>query len=317
MIHHQLCLPVLSKLWHMISHAYHMIWSAVEHEPACPQAAGSSLLAKLTNILASDALRLAGLTDVGACIVIPAATGLALTLTLLELANQHPTKARHVLLNTVSKFRRQASLVETTLFAAQHTHASRCAARALVQCHGCGPVFATHLAVCSALLTWRQVCRHVLWPRVDQKTCLKCITAAGLTPVCIPCQLSGDELSADLQALEAKAAELGHENVLCVLATTSCFAPRAADDVVAIAKFCARTGGALDAATLIVQCMVQMACWRLIMACCPLDGACCVTSRVTAVLYVSGPMLGARSLHSSMGQLMRAAYILPEPLFAG
>ena len=113
----------------------------------------------------------------GSCIVIPAATGLALTLTLLELANQHPHKAK-----------------------------------------------------------------HVLWPRVDQKTCLKCITAAGLIPVCIPCQLSGDELSADLAVLEAQASELEHENVLCVLSTTSCFAPRAADDVVAIAKFCASAG---------------------------------------------------------------------------
>ena len=115
----------------------------------------------------------------GACIVIPAATGLALTLTLLELAAQHPHRAR-----------------------------------------------------------------HVLWPRVDQKTCLKCITAAGLIPVCIPCKLDGDELSADLAALEAKACELGHDRVLCVLATTSCFAPRAADDVVAISRFCASTGEA-------------------------------------------------------------------------
>lgn len=41
--------------------------------------------------------------------------------------------------------------------------------------------------------------RSVLWPRIDQKTCLKAITAAGLTPVVLEMQLVGDELRTDLQ----------------------------------------------------------------------------------------------------------------------
>lgn len=40
-----------------------------------PKAAGSSLLAKLTHALARDALRLAGLGNAQACLVLPMATG--------------------------------------------------------------------------------------------------------------------------------------------------------------------------------------------------------------------------------------------------
>ena len=47
------------------------------------QAAGSSLLAKVTALLAADALRLAGLLDLGAVTVLPLATGMAMTMTLL------------------------------------------------------------------------------------------------------------------------------------------------------------------------------------------------------------------------------------------
>ncbi len=54
------------------------------------QAAGSSLLQRLTNLLAADALRLAGLPEVGAVSVLPVATGLALTLTLLALRSILP-----------------------------------------------------------------------------------------------------------------------------------------------------------------------------------------------------------------------------------
>ena len=38
-----------------------------------------------------------------------------------------------------------------------------------------------------------------------------------------------DELITDLEALASKVEELGAENVLCVMSTTSCFAPRVPD----------------------------------------------------------------------------------------
>ena len=53
-----------------------------------PKAAGSSLMAALTNHMACDALKIAGLTEVKACLTVPLATGMALALTLLGL-RQH------------------------------------------------------------------------------------------------------------------------------------------------------------------------------------------------------------------------------------
>ena len=110
--------------------------------------------------------------------------------------------------------------------------------------------------------------RRVLWSRIDQKTCLKAITAAGLEPVVIELLKQGDELVTDVevcllnyrspilciqckkirslppvrfgdpaQGIRLKLEELG-DSVACVVTTTSCFAPRAPDNVVAVAKLC-------------------------------------------------------------------------------
>ena len=76
-------------------------------------------------------------------------------------------------------------------------------------------------------------------PRIDQKTCLKCTIAAGLEVVVIENLLEGDQVCTNLDLIRSKAMELGPDNIVAVLSTTSCFAPRAADDVIAIAKLCA------------------------------------------------------------------------------
>ena len=83
---------------------------------------------------------------------------------------------------------------------------------------------ATGMSVTLTLLALRQLrpnARHVLWPRIDQKSCLKAVSAAGLTPVPIENLLDGDELRTDLDALAAKLSEIGADDVLCVLTTTS------------------------------------------------------------------------------------------------
>ena len=51
----------------------------------------------------------------------------------------------------------------------------------------------------------------------------------GFMPVVIENQLDGDELCTDLDALSNKVEELGPQNILCVMSTTSCFAPRIPD----------------------------------------------------------------------------------------
>lgn len=72
-----------------------------------PKAAGSSLMYKLTNYMALDAIKIAGIRNrsfvadsVGirrceACVVVPMATGMSVSLVLLALRQQRPT-ARYV-----------------------------------------------------------------------------------------------------------------------------------------------------------------------------------------------------------------------------
>ncbi|XP_017044116.1 O-phosphoseryl-tRNA(Sec) selenium transferase [Drosophila ficusphila] len=78
--------------------------------------------------------------------------------------------------------------------------------------------------------------KYVLWSRIDQKSCFKAITAAGLEPVIIPCQVQGDSLHTDIGAFQDKIEALGVESILCLYTTTSCFAPRNGDDILNISK---------------------------------------------------------------------------------
>lgn len=51
--------------------------------------------------------------------------------------------------------------------------------------------------------------------------------------------LDGDELRAEVDAVARAVEEVGVENVLCVITTTSCFAPRGADRCVCVCARCA------------------------------------------------------------------------------
>lgn len=51
----------------------------------------------------------------------------------------------------------------------------------------------------------------------------------GFKAVVIENRLEGDELRTDIQAVTDRVKEIGPENILCILTTTSCFAPRAPD----------------------------------------------------------------------------------------
>ncbi|GFR47964.1 hypothetical protein Agub_g9769, partial [Astrephomene gubernaculifera] len=112
---------------------------------------------------------------------------------------------------------------------------------------GVGPVsvlpLATGMTLSLVLLALRQERPMgqdtVLLARCDQKTCLKAVTAAGLRPHVLPLRKQGDELKLDVQDLSDAVASLGSERILAIVSTTSCFAPRAPDDVVAVARLCA------------------------------------------------------------------------------
>lgn len=51
----------------------------------------------------------------------------------------------------------------------------------------------------------------------------------GFEPVVIENCMEGDELRTNLTAIIEKIEELGPGNILCVMTTTSCFAPRVPD----------------------------------------------------------------------------------------
>jgi O-phospho-L-seryl-tRNASec:L-selenocysteinyl-tRNA synthase len=81
----------------------------------------------------------------------------------------------------------------------------------------------------------------VLWSRIDQKSCFKAITSAGLVCVVVPTKINGDEVVTDVEAMKAALDEHG-ERVLAVITTTSCFAPRVPDAVDEVAKLCDKAG---------------------------------------------------------------------------
>lgn len=78
--------------------------------------------------------------------------------------------------------------------------------------------------------------KYVLWSRIDQKSCFKAITAAGLEPVVIPCLIQGESLNTNVDLFREKIKSLGVDSILCLYTTTSCFAPRNSDDIAEASK---------------------------------------------------------------------------------
>jgi len=78
----------------------------------------------------------------------------------------------------------------------------------------------------------------VLWSRIDQKSCFKAIQSAGFTCVVIPTKIDNDEVVTDLDAMEAAIVKHGEANILAIITTTSCFAPRVPDKVDHVAVLC-------------------------------------------------------------------------------
>lgn len=163
-----------------------------------PKAIGSSLMQQVTHGLLKSALGVIGLGHIGDVLILPVCTGMALTLCFLNLKMKKP-KAK-----------------------------------------------------------------YVIFLRIDQKSCIKSIYAAGLEPILIenivgtktayggstdmskiPNQSKNQSSDSQQEVfgLETNIDQLRHtldsydpEEILCVFSTTSCFAPRQPDDVVAVGK---------------------------------------------------------------------------------
>jgi O-phospho-L-seryl-tRNASec:L-selenocysteinyl-tRNA synthase len=144
-----------------------------------PKAAGSSVLVKLTLLLALDAIRRgSGLNAKGPAasgILLPLCTGMSMSLLLSSLKSSEGNSNKNI----------------------------------------------------------------VLWSRIDQKSCFKAISSAGLECVVVPTTIQGDEVVTDVEAMEKALAQHG-DKVLAVITTTSCFAPRVPDSVDEVAKLCAK-----------------------------------------------------------------------------
>ena len=100
---------------------------------------------------------------------------------------------------------------------------------------------ATGMSLTLIFLTLRQNkprSKYIIWSRIDQKSCFKSIVTAGFEPIIIDTVLNGDELVTNTAKIEAVMKETDPELIACVMTTTSCFAPRASDDVESVAILC-------------------------------------------------------------------------------
>lgn len=100
---------------------------------------------------------------------------------------------------------------------------------------------ATGMSLSLCMLTFKQSrpnAKFVIWPRIDQKSCIKSMITSGFQPVVVENILEGDELRTNVAGISQKILELGADNILCVMTTTSCFAPRVPDRLEEVSEIC-------------------------------------------------------------------------------
>ena len=100
---------------------------------------------------------------------------------------------------------------------------------------------ATGMTLSMCMLSLRRTnpsAKYVIWSRIDQKSCFKSILTAGFIPLVVENLLIDGEIRTNLVEIESLLKVHGSD-VLCVLSTTSCFAPRNPDLVDEIAVLCA------------------------------------------------------------------------------
>ena len=77
-----------------------------------------------------------------------------------------------------------------------------------------------------ALRQTRPGAQYVVWPRIDQKSCLKAIAAAGCVPLVVENLLEGDELRTDVAGVREKIASVGAEQARTRTRTCMCLCMR-------------------------------------------------------------------------------------------
>ncbi|XP_013099593.2 O-phosphoseryl-tRNA(Sec) selenium transferase [Stomoxys calcitrans] len=109
-------------------------------------------------------------------------------------------------------------------------------------CKSCFLVpMATGMTLTLCFLSLRKVrpkAKHILWSRIDQKSCFKSMTTAGFIPVIINTQRSNEDesLYTNIEEFQKIMEALNKEEILCIMSTTSCFAPRNCDNIIELAE---------------------------------------------------------------------------------
>ncbi|CAF1632588.1 unnamed protein product, partial [Adineta ricciae] len=80
--------------------------------------------------------------------------------------------------------------------------------------------------------------RYVLWSRIDQKSCFKSILTANLEPIIIEQTETDCYLQTNISEFEKQIQQLNPEEICCIVSTTSCFAPRAIDNIQHLSQLC-------------------------------------------------------------------------------
>ena len=101
----------------------------------------------------------------------------------------------------------------------------------------------TGMSLMLALMAVQSKYKKVIWLRIDQKSCLKSVLAAGFEMVVVEGKLdcnNSEEIVTDLEAIERAISDANGE-IHAVVSCVSCFAPRAPDSVVQISHLCSKS----------------------------------------------------------------------------
>ena len=214
-----------------------------------PKAAGSSVIYKLTTYMVLHALEIAGLNSKSnnnndpsspsyisnpQCLVLPLATGMTLTLCFLSIAQSNNLNSRNN--NNDSCKSKNANNNKSNdcnldknnnndIDNKNDNNNFKCDTNNIPNHHH------QHL---------QQRAKYIIWSRIDQKSCFKSILTAGFIPLIVDpiiINTTTYELKTDIKKINSLLLQYGHE-ILCILSTTSCFAPRQPDNIDEIAKLC-------------------------------------------------------------------------------
>jgi len=220
-----------------------------------PKAAGSSVIYKLTIYMVLHALEIAGLNSKSnnnndpsslsyisnpQCLVLPLATGMTLTLCFLSIAQSYNVNSRNNNNNDRCKSKNDNNNKSNDCNLDNNNNNDIDNKNDNNNNKFDTNNIPNHLHQHHEQQYQQQRAKYIIWSRIDQKSCFKSILTAGFIPLIVDpiiINTTTYELKTDIKKINSLLLQYGHE-ILCVLSTTSCFAPRQPDNIDEIAKLC-------------------------------------------------------------------------------